>query len=516
MTVLTMRDDQLSQRRQRLILTSQRKRLILGREVQKQVRRTNMGRILYYEPSPADTNTEGTLIYGPPGAGKTYIGYALASQSYFAEGRTWIILDTKLSYIGNNRPNVEYAAELMEHGLVPMGIPSENMTVAAPSFYINAATPKELDATKVTDVYKIPLRLCSPRILFELAKMNRGAAYSATFDMKFKELLQKTNKRPTKKQLFDMIKTGIIENDDYPNVIKWAYKNLIQKIREVENFTIDDTCYWSVIGEALKRASETGRPGWIVFTLAHAQNAQDDANLALVTAVLEEIKEFAQEARINGYNIKLGVMIDEMHTFVRQSDKSSTEAIHDLIFMWGRTSKVWRMFMTQKKEQLPKTFQDDIAKHEMLGTYQNLIECQSIPESGYGKMLDRLNAQSRNDVMSDEPRYLPGIKFCPPLIEVESNISDDEQWRQKVLGVSTGGRVPGRMSNEDMQDSVLRMLGRNVQHSFPSSAIGRLSMDQSGDTTPIVTDPGNIPELNDMWRTVQSNLVRNKVRVKRK
>jgi hypothetical protein len=308
-----------------------------------------------------------------------------------------------------------------------MGIPGDQMDVIAPDYFMQRAQPEDILKTHVTNTYRIPLALCRPGIMFELTKLNEKAQYASSFEVRFADLLKKTNKNPTISQLEKMI-DDYIAGPRFPGYLVTVYNQLIDKIKEIADYTIDDKHQWSAIGNALFKAARERRPRWIVLTLSHAQSPQDPVNLAMLTAVLEEIKEFAKKAITDGFDIKLGIMIDEMHTYVRDPKASSTASIHDLIFAWGRSSKIWRMYMTQKQEQLPKTFQDSIDRLNMTGTFQNIISCQSVPEPGFGKLLDRLHGRSDDSPVTDKPRFYPAVKFCPPIIEVESDYSDDAEW----------------------------------------------------------------------------------------
>lgn len=341
------------------IASSDRKQLVLGRRVHiLNNGQRKMGGIVTHNPSPHKSQTEAIYFKGPPGSGKSWAAYAVAGQSFFSEGRTWILLDTKFSFIGNNRGNFEFEKEIKSYYGRVLGIPGDQIDVIAPQYYVEGLSPQEIRDTWVTDYYRVPLRFCTLPVMFELTKMNKKAGYAGSFDQRFKDLLIRTSNRPKLSDVFDMLRD--IANDPAMKRMKWVYDMMIRKIQEVARWTIDDGSdkkhpergEWSAITEclfrAVKESQETGKPRarWIVFTLGHSEHPEDDMNLALVSCVLTEIYAFAKFARMHNLPISLGVMMDELHTYVRNKDASTRAAIHDLLFAWGRTSRVQRLFLS--------------------------------------------------------------------------------------------------------------------------------------------------------------------------
>jgi intein/homing endonuclease len=409
------------------------------------------------------------------------------------------------SFIGNWRGNLELTDDLGEFGFTPIGIPGVQMDIIAPDYFMQSATPETIRETKVTATYRIPLRLCQIGIMFELTKLRKGAQYASTFEVKFNQLLKETNNNPKMDQFFTMIDDWLEDpKGEVPKNMRFIFTYMKSKIKEMQKFTIDENNKWSAVGNALIRAAIEKKPRWIVFTLCHAQSPQDDVNLALLTAVLSEIKDFAEYARMNRLDIRLGVMIDELHTFVRRKDASSTAIIHDLLFAWGRTSKIWRVFMTQKNEQLNKTFQDKIEDLKLTGTFQKVIKCRAIPEPGYGSMLDRQNAAKEGEIVSDEPRYIDAIKFCPPLMEVESDFPDDEDWRRHMIKKFTGIDIHNngdRAMREDWGNLAGSVSGvQPRQRQQPRVTIPDLAN--------VETRRGNrlSEELDQMWNGIRSRM----------
>lgn len=394
-----------------------------------------LGQIIYHTPSPFSTQTESVYFKGPPGSGKSWGAYSLAGQTFFGEGRTWIIIDTKFSYFGNNRPNLKQRDNIKLFKGHPQGIPGNLMHIIAPQYYLEAASPREIDESLVTNYYKIPLRFICKNVLtlFELVKANRSAQYSAELDERFKQILIKTNNHPSLDDVYEMI-SEIIEDDNYSRV-KSIYLSMFGKIQQLAKYTIDEKSQWSAIGEALFKTVEQSQiagykiPSWIVFTLGHSEHPEEPKNLAFISTVLTEIYAFAKQARLNNLPISLGIFMDELHTYVRDTQASSRASIHDLLFAWGRSSKVLRCFATQKDDQLDKIFRDDFGKLDASGTYSTVIGYDAIPEPGYAKYLNRLNS---NPLQLDQPYYVPKIKTCPPLMCVEDDEPNDKKWIEKM------------------------------------------------------------------------------------
>jgi hypothetical protein len=318
------------------------------------------------------------------------------------------------------------------YGLKPLGIPHHLIDVIAPSYYVETLSPREIDDTWVTDYYKIPLLFICKNVqtLFELTKSNKGSQYSAYLDESFKQLLVRTNNKPSLGEIYDMIQ-DIVDDDDMSR-IKWVYEGMFKKIQQMAKYTIDEDedNQWSAIGKSLQKAVDQSReagymiPRWIVFTLSHSEHPEEPKNLAFLSTVLTEIYAFAKHSRKYGLPIKFGVMLDELHTYVRDKQASSRSAIHDLLFAWGRTSRVLRMFITQKDDQLDKVFRDNIKKDLRQGTYATLLSCENIPEPGYAEYLNRVNP---NPKIVDQPYYIPKVKTAPPMCCVE----DDEPNNEK-------------------------------------------------------------------------------------
>lgn len=673
-----IKDDTLNDRLYNSLLTTDRKKLVLGRHVVQTIHGWQLGGLAFYEPSSESSQYENTFISGPSGSGKTWVGYSLAAQSYFAEKRTWVIFDTKgsipgdsqihvringkeqdiaigelieyharrttgsgmtwigyeparddhavipappgietlsvcpdhairwmpvtgfsrhvapesileivvesgrkivatknhsfmrlidgrytafkgsdlsigdelpvsnkiygtkvwnekivsikeingkgfvydlqvdgtenfmlangivthNSMLGNWRPNLLMADDLLSHGLYPMGIPGANVRVIAPHYFMNTADLDLIRRYKVTHSYKIPLIMCGLELMFELTKLTKKASYASTFQITFDELLKKTHNKPTIREFEDMI-DDLTADPDFPTQLTWVYNMMKDKIHKIGGYIIDEANQWSSLGKSLFDAAQSGVPKWIVFTLVHAKHVQDDMNLALMTAVLTEIREFAAQARLMGLPVNLGVMVDELHTYVNNKDATSTEALHDLIFHWGRSQKIWRIYMTQKQEQLPKTFRDEIAGLKSKGTFQNIIECQAIPQPGYGQFLDRLHSRDENNPVDNNPRYYPAVKFMAPIIEVESDYSDDTDWKQSIAAKISGKKVPKqRKEQKPWETIVAEMLTSNKTI---GEAAGVLNEERSNRAARSRT-AAHVPEVRNMWDDITENL----------
>ncbi len=406
--------------------TTNRKMATLGRSVHRLTNGAFVdGKVAKHIPSPFKSLTESIYTKGPPGSGKSWVIYAIAVQTFFAERRTWVLFDTKGSHLGNNRPNMKYLDIIRSMGGKPRGIPYTQIDVIAPEYYVQEATNEMILQKHITGMYRIPLRLLELNAMFELTKLNTGTSYASTFDQKFKDIKIQTRGNPKLADIYNVL-SQYAQNKRMKRVA-WTFDMLYQKIQDVADRVIDENHRWSRVGEALFRAASENKPRWIVFTFSLTRHPEEDMNLALVSSVLGEIYDFADYARMNNLRISLGVMIDELHTYVRNKDASTSQAIHDLLMAWGRTSRVLRCFLTQKDDQLPKGFRDEIGKMSPVGTYDVVIECRRIPTPGHLSYLSRATPSMDNPEI---PLWYPLVRSCPPLCEVESDQPDDEKWKR--------------------------------------------------------------------------------------
>jgi len=408
------------------------------------------------------------------------------------------------SYLGNWRPNLAFAEDLAEFGMQPRGIPGDQIDIIAPEYYMHYISPDEIRRTCVTHKYRIPLALCRLGIMFELTKLKKGAGYAAQFEVLFQNLLKETNNNPTIDQ-FKKMTEDMMQDDKFPSNMIWVFNMMLDRIDRIAKFTIDDQHQWSPVGDALFKAAREGKPRWIVFTLAHAQSPTDAANLAMLTAVLEEVKAFAKKMRVANTYVPLGVFIDELHTFVNDPQSTSVHAVHDLMHAWGRSSKVWRMYATQKQEQLPKTFRDSVENVTSAGTYQNIISCQQVPEPGYGQFLDRLHGRGNDDSpVSNMPRLYPAVKYCPPMIEVESDYADDNDWKRAMIdkfsGVKKKRTLPVANAPWENIAANLSQTNEKLRSIVKNAPLPRVS------GTILRGSPSTLPEVRDMWGDVGKRL----------
>jgi intein/homing endonuclease len=408
------------------------------------------------------------------------------------------------SYLGNWRPNLAFAEDLAEFGMQPRGIPGSQIDIIAPEYYMQYISTDEIRRTCVTQKYRIPLALCRLGIMFELTKLKKGAGYAAQFEVLFQNLLKETNNNPTIDQ-FKKMTEDMMQDDKFPGNMVWVFNMMLDRIDRIAKFTIDDKHQWSPVGDALFKAARENKPRWIVFTLAHSQSPTDAANLAMLTAVLEEVKAFAKKMKVANTYVPLGVFIDELHTFVNDPQSTSVHAVHDLMHAWGRSSKVWRMYATQKQEQLPKTFRDSVDNITSAGTYQNIISCQQVPEPGYGRFLDRLHGRGNDDSpVSNMPRLYPAVKYCPPMIEVESDYADDKDWKRAIMEKFSGTKKKRVLpvSNEPWEDIAANLSQTNaklrdaVQSNPPPRVAGTI----------LRGSPATLPEVRGMWGDVGNRL----------
>lgn len=429
-------DSKLSPDMRRAILHTDRKKIVFGRRVHTLSNGNyKLGDIVYHRPYPYKNQEESIYLKGMPGSGKTWGGYSIAGQTFFGEARTWIFIDTKGSYIGNNRPNLKQKNNLRLFNARPQGIPGNLIKIIAPKYYLEAASPREIDDSLVTDYYTIPLRFICKNVLtlFELVKANKSAQYSAELDERFKQLLIYTNNKPTLDDIYEMI-NEIVENPDYSRV-RNVYTGMMGKIRNLAKYTIDENAQWSAIGQALfdtvRQSQIAGYkiPSWIIFTLALSEHPEEEKNLAFISTLLTEIYAFAKYARMNNLPISLGIFLDELHTWVRDAKSSARLSIHDLFFAFGRSFQIKRCFATQNDDQLDKVFKDDISKISDIGRYSVVAEYTLRPEPGYAAYLNRLD---HNPLQHDQPLFVPKLKTCPPLMCVESDQPNDLKWIEEM------------------------------------------------------------------------------------
>ena len=421
-------NSEYSRDRQKQIENTARCRLSLGQFMSRdQYNRYIPKGIAYHVPSPSDSSYESIYNKGLSGSGKTWGGYSLAGQTFFAEKRTWIIFDTKRSYIGNTRPNIKFKKQLEANGLFPMGIPPENMHVISPKQYIDMAASKDPDEIRrswITAPYRVPLRFCSLHTMFEITNQNKNAQYATTFNEVFKQIIAEEGAEITLEHINQRI-LEILSKPEYARS-RSIIKQMLARIEDMDSH-IESGVEWSSVGKALMKAKETAEPQWIVVTFALGDTIDDQTNFAMMSAILIELKVFAEKAKTMNWPVKLGVMIDELHAFTKDKKSSTRYMIHDLIHMWGRTNKIIRLVMTQFDSQLDKEFRDTINLKNYIGsgTYSFVNEFKTIPTPG---TITHLNRQMPNKHEPEKPILYPRVLSCPPLFEVESDMYDNNEW----------------------------------------------------------------------------------------
>jgi hypothetical protein len=197
-------------------------------------------------------------------------------------------------------------------------------------------------------------------------------------------------------------------------ISRWS-ENLIDRIRAAENLTLCETPF-SPIGAALLQAAYDHYPRWIVMTFKHAETSEDPINLAIYAAVLEEIRRVTALAKDRGFDLRVGLCVDEMQYYVDNKDTVAFTQTKEAIYRWGRSNRLFRVWGTQRNELLDTILQDDIHKFSRAGTYQKVMNYFTIRDPGYCSYMDR---QKENKWDLNLPYLVPYIKSPPPMFQIK-------------------------------------------------------------------------------------------------
>ncbi len=365
----------------------------------------------YYIPSYDINNIENLFGYGQSGSGKTWGLYNLIGQSFFFENRTWVIIDNKGSYRQNDKPNTRYKRVLESFGLQPRGIPKNDIIVCAPEYYINSMNPSEIKMDQINYHYRIPIRMANIPILFYMTKLNPETMYSSAYDTNWKRMMARTRKNPKKEDLYRMLNE--IMTSQNTTVVRW-YQNLVNKIRDIEDLILTEEPF-SPIGYGLLKAIKDHRPKWIVITFKRTDSSSDSVNLAIYSAVLQEIKIITEYAKDYNLDLRVGLFVDEMQHYISNKNTIAFQQTIECIYRWGRANRLFRIWATQTNRHLDKLLQDDIQNFNRDGTYQKMLRFQLIDRAGYCTYMDR---QIGNSFDLDLPYYVPYIETSPPMFTI--------------------------------------------------------------------------------------------------
>jgi hypothetical protein len=357
------------------------------------------GRPVFYDPSRFESIIEKTLVHGE-NSWINRVAFNIAAQSFFAENRTWIIIDPMYSYMGNAEPS--------DSAVDPMpsrGIPADQMDVLAPEFHLRLANADEIVHDNITGSYAAPLRFLGARTLLEMLKVNQKSSYSSTIDFMIQELVSQ-HQSVSMDDLINAIEHMMMD-DKFPSQLVWVYNMVIMKIREVGRFVIRESA-WSPVGESLHKAISENRPRWIVI---NAGMAMDSITTSTVSTILGEIHKFMMMLRVNKIGMNVGVLINNVDLFFREQS-SSIDAVHDLIYAWGRSNGILSIVTTSNMRGMPATFVKDL--DSINGTFQNVIRC--FP-SGIASLVDKLHGEP-DVIFGPNPRTVKAFEIAEPPMKV--------------------------------------------------------------------------------------------------
>jgi len=385
--------------------------LLLGKRLQIDRKGRRSAGLEFYYPDPNPDNVENLFNYGQSGSGKTWGMMNLIGQSYWFEKRTWVIIDSKGSYLGNNFANDEYKSELKSFKLPALGIPKKYMVVTAPEYFINGLTNQEMKMDQITHSYRIPIAMANIPILFSITKLNPKTMYSSAYDMNWKRMMARTQRKPRRVDLYNMLNEIMMGQNN--TTARW-YETLINKIRDAEDLTLTEDLY-SPVGKAMLQSAFDHKPRWIVVTFKHADTSADSINLAIYAAVLEEVKRVTTIAKRMNFDLRVGLYVDEMQYYLREKDTPAYQQTIDAIYRWGRANRVFRVWGTQTNRHLDPLLQDDIRKYDRDGTYQKILYFTRMGGPGYCKYMDR---QRENAFDLHTPYIVPVVKTPPPMFKI--------------------------------------------------------------------------------------------------
>ena len=365
------------------------------------------GNIVHLIPSPWETSMENVLVHGN-NEWTTKTAYNIASQSFWTEHRTWIIIDQMFDYIGNDVQN-EHASPILEFD----SIPAERMDVISPRYFLEMLHRDDIVTTGITEKYTIPFRHCSISNLVEMMKLNEKASYLSMFEIMLHELQFERHGMATVQDLIAMMENAM-QDPGFPSNMVWTVRMLIDKLNRVHDALINDDP-WSSIGSSLFKALSENQPRWIVLTLGHALSPVDLFSMSMIDTVLTELRKFCELLRVNGIRMNIGVMVNNIDTLMRNG-QSGARAVHDLINAWGRTSRVYRLCTANRADDLPKEYFARSRSRALFCRFQDIIECRN---NGTASLLDSCHVDDRESSNGEKlPRVVNTFTIAEPSIKV--------------------------------------------------------------------------------------------------
>ena len=366
---------------------------------------------MQFIPARHESAVENTLVHGN-NEWITKVAYNIASQSFWKESRTWLIIDLLFNYMGNDIPD-ENASPFLELD----SIPAEQMDVAAPDYFLRLLSRDEITAAGVTERYSIPFRYCSVPGLVEMARMNWNAGYTSTLEMVMHQLQVERRGAATVRDVCSALEEMAV-NENYPPQLGWTLRMLADKLLRMDGSVLASDP-WSPIGASFFKALSEGRPRWIVLALGHAQSPSDALLPPMIEAVLRELREFCKLLRLNRIRMNIGIMVNGVDAWL-QKTRSSSLAVGDLLHGWGRTARIPILCTTSRADELPGNYFTR-SRSMMFGTFHEIIECHN---DGHATLFDSLEPdvrESRNGGTKTVPRIAANFVPAEPAVSVNQD-----------------------------------------------------------------------------------------------
>jgi hypothetical protein len=310
-----------------------------------------------------DDHSMSTLVYGHVDSGKEKIMSRLVSGSFVEERRSWVIVSLGRGIV---QP---------DGSVIIPGVDASRIKVIAPH-------PASLrrDTIAGGDIYTVPLHLCNAGDLFSLMKMENVHA-SATLDAVMDRLRSKHDVMSIG-MLSDEIEC-LMNDDTFPNHLKWKCKMLLTKLKESRGVIINDA-RWSRAGTGLIDSMERDDPS-ITAIILEPVSASGQVEVCMARMIIREVLAVMQEKK--RVPCKVGLLVDGMHHLSgssRHDHDTVDDAMVNMMHGAGRDSRLWKIVTVTSSDRLPRAIRDDVDKDE--GIFTSVINTLLLYKQGDVKL----------------------------------------------------------------------------------------------------------------------------------
>lgn len=334
-----------------------------------------------YTPSTNIKLSEGVLIYGQHVDTVNTLLTKIIQQSMVNEQMLWVVIHTNDT-------------------LLPF-FTTDKSIVFAP---VNSQCPVEFTP------YRVPVRFCDT---ITAAHMFDFAEYPAMMDI-YSMCLEKTFRQygntPTRDEFITILQEMNTQAKDAP--LRKALAQIIDRIQSPTFISIHRRSAFQL--QFIKMLKT--KVGGILHVYVPMHKSQ---TIAIMSAVVYDMKYALREARTNGLLRPTGIVFDDMDGLITSPPMHT--AIHDNLFSWGRSTLVTRIGVN-RSDQIPKNelFEDGLDSQSTSRVYQILLHARP---SGTFDMLNRMIVGGIKESViegqaSDLPYYVENVTVDPRIYKV--------------------------------------------------------------------------------------------------